>query len=328
MRIHVITAANNIFVPPLCATIASVLKNITTPVSFYILQNGLTGESCKIIESMFAGSRCTVEFLQIDRHMFDVFDLEKTHTTVETAFRFSIVDLKPDLKKAIYLDCDLIVRADLRELWDIDIGDCYAGVIYDQFDVKSAGQKYFEMLDPERYFNAGVLVLNLERIRRDFRTSTFLELAIRNRDWMKLHDQDVLNLAFKSNLKFLPLRWNLITYYFEQIPRRLYLTRQEILDARKNPAIVHYSGRNKPWIYPRGIYAHPLAPLYFHYLAMTPYAEQAKTIMKKYGAWRCFCARMRFWWRRPVFFLRLRYWRARAERLVWKSYWKQERFTK
>jgi len=134
---------------------------------------------------------------------------------------------------------------------------------------------------------------------------------VKNRDWIRTHDQDVMNIAFKNNVLFLPLRWNASSVFFRKSPKGLHRTRTEIQDAVRGPGIVHYTGPDKPWVIPGGAAAHSFSHEYFRYLAMTPFASQAEVIRKNFGLRRRAHLLVWYWWKHPGFFLRPSYWRNR-----------------
>ncbi|MGO2290660.1 MAG: glycosyltransferase, partial [Lactococcus cremoris] len=68
---------------------------------------------------------------------------------------------------------------------------------------------YLNLKSFEDYFQAGVLVLNLQAIRKDFTTEKFINL-VQKRNWIYM-DQDILNLCFKNKVFYLPESWNVIT---------------------------------------------------------------------------------------------------------------------
>ena len=80
-----------------------------------------------------------------------------------------------NLDKIIYLDCDIIVQMDIKQLWDIPLEDCYIAAVAER---DTAVSRYFSLsekvrfwaleMQVERYFNSGVIVLNLKKIRECF----------------------------------------------------------------------------------------------------------------------------------------------------------------
>ena len=93
---------------------------------------------------------------------------------------------------------------------------------------------------------------------------------------LKNHDQDIINILFHDNKQMLPFRYNLLEYYL-YVEEWLYLDRKyypEIIDACKNPAIIHFCMPQKPWHYEC---INPFKDLYYKYRKMTPWSEVGLT---------------------------------------------------
>ena len=102
-----------------------------------------------------------------------------------------------------------------------------------------------EMSDPDDYFISGLLVLNLNKIRKEYPGNLLIELAA-SRDWLQ-HDQDVLNYICRDG-KALLLHpaWNVLQDYGNNryLPSPL---KEMWLESERNPKIIHYGGSGKPW---------------------------------------------------------------------------------
>lgn len=103
----------------------------------------------------------------------------------------------PEYNKCIYLDCDLIVYGDLKELYETELGNNYlAGVrdchIMEDTPREVQHQNLLGLPSRDKYVNAGVLVINLEKIRNDSLVPCFLK-QLKRENWYE--DQDVLNLC-------------------------------------------------------------------------------------------------------------------------------------
>ncbi|EIP97494.1 LPS:glycosyltransferase [Opitutaceae bacterium TAV1] len=306
--IPVFFACNDAYVPHLCVTIVSILENSDAPFSFHVLNQDISEESQNQVLKLGSLRPFDIEFIHVNRGMFGDLKIDAEHVSIETAFRFLVPQIRPEFRKAIYLDCDLVVQDDLKKLWDVEPGQNYAGVVEDLLPRKDY-RSHKARIGIRRYFNAGMLLLNLEQIRQDFSVETFLSIERKNRAWFLFADQDVLNFAFANRVIYLPLRWNVVAPVFRnhrRINRDHSYTRQEIVSARNSPAIVHFVGQDKPWVVPRGITAHPCVSEYYRYLRKTPFADQEKQIMRSFPATRIF---LRYWWRRPFFFFRLNFWK-------------------
>ena len=171
-----------------------------------------------------------------------------------TYYRFAIPQLF-NVDKAIYLDVDVLVKADLSELWDIDMKNNYVhGVradvnIFSSWSHKRTRFDYWTKFDDWRgnYINAGVLLLNLNMIRKN----SVIERCIELIDYPFFYqDQDIINLVMKPFIGFLPPKFNCMTFYTDKgllkLEKQRIFTSDEIEESVNRPAIIHYAGK-KPW---------------------------------------------------------------------------------
>lgn len=128
------------------------------------------------------------------------------------------------------------------------------------------------------YFNAGVLLLLIDRLRvLDF-TSKALSYIRENHDVIRFHDQDVLNALLCNNKEYMPLKYNVLDTFLikgANIPKRYKMSRDDIY----NPIVIHFSGPLKPWHIEC---KHPLKQEFYNYIAKTPY-RNFKPLMKNKG---------------------------------------------
>lgn len=175
-----------------------------------------------------------------------------------------------DLDKIIYLDCDIIVRASLSDLWCMHLKKSVAGVVDTGFD--HAGRLMecgVRLQDP--YLNSGVIVLNLDRIRSQG-YETLLEEAARRLPNPEFPDQDWINLMFESDKLILPPKWNAMSHFFssESLSIEPY-TPAEIEAVHTHPKICHFTNI-KPWT--MSYNEHPYWFEYWECLKKTPYRIQ------------------------------------------------------
>ena len=163
--------------------------------------------------------------------------------SVGTLYRLFIPEILKNLDKIIYLDCDIVVNADIAELWNVDIGDhALAGArdntSYDIFYKTLPSHMKFRFkilkLQRDRYINAGVLLMNLKKMRE---LGDFTQIAF---NWLIIHehaalafDQDTLNVLFMNSIKIIDNKFDYFNYAIEDID----------LSGR----IIHYIGGPKPW---------------------------------------------------------------------------------
>jgi lipopolysaccharide biosynthesis glycosyltransferase len=150
--------------------------------------------------------------------------------------------VRPDVERILYLDCDMLVRDDVRYLFDLELGGHAIAAVRDTSGASITGQrdvkKNRDIFDPAHsYFNAGLVLIDIAKWREADVIGRMEEAYASGVMQRIYYDQDLLNLVFKDRWLKLPWRWNLI-------------------DARRvhegvDPAIVHYTGNTKPW----GIFA-------------------------------------------------------------------------
>lgn len=135
--------------------------------------------------------------------------------SIGALFRLFIPDLL-DIDKVIYLDCDILVRLDIRELWNTDVEDyCLAGVLDGSCNRRFFSLSYDSICDSlngcpsSSYINSGVLLMNLKRIRE---WGNLFQMAmkwrIRHSHTNRCIDQDILNSLFFGFIKFLDVKFN------------------------------------------------------------------------------------------------------------------------
>ena len=190
------------------------------------------------------------------------------HFALETYFRLLMPELMPAYKKVLYLDCDVIVKADLAELYAVDVGDYLLAACHDAdtaglYNGFEPNKKYYmdqvlKIEKPYEYFQAGVILFNLEQFRKTYTSAQMLEFAASN-EW-ELLDQDVLNYLAQGQYKSVDMAWNVMTDWrriripeiISRAPKRL---RDEYMKAHNAPKIIHYAGPDKPWQQPYADYA-------------------------------------------------------------------------
>lgn len=178
-------------------------------------------------------------------------------------YRLYVPKLFPQYKKIIYLDSDIIVMSDIAELYFSLENEFAAAVIdygingyietesfYNIWVDKYCNARFYyikycgiEEQNLYKYFNSGVLVLNLDKIRRNNVDKQCLELIFNKK--FAYPDQDVLNILFKGDIKILPQEWNFIPCKNNDLKFNKFLVEQ-YNSALSKIKIIHFAG-NKPW---------------------------------------------------------------------------------
>jgi lipopolysaccharide biosynthesis glycosyltransferase len=190
--------------------------------------------------------------------------------------RLTVSDALPDaVSKAIWLDCDLVVQHDLGALWDTDVGDRYVLAAQDMnvpYVSSFLGVRHHAELGIDasaKYFNAGVMVVNLALWREHDVVERAVEYLHRYGDDVVFLEQEALNVVLAGKWRELDLRWN----QNASVSGRPFFKARH-LDERtyhrvvRDPWIVHFNGNIKPWTIPESA----SSALYFRYLDRTPWA--------------------------------------------------------
>ncbi|MDR1145101.1 MAG: glycosyltransferase family 8 protein, partial [Verrucomicrobiales bacterium] len=131
-----------------------------------------------------------------------------SHISHAAYLRYDLPYLFPDLSRILYLDCDLVVLGDLRELYALDLTDCYAAAV--EMPLTVSGRYVREELRHDGpYLCSGVLVLNLEKLRRDDMPRQLAEFT-RYRPWLRCLDQDAMNALFEQQIRWAGQEYNVM----------------------------------------------------------------------------------------------------------------------
>lgn len=233
-------------------------------------------ESLKNIIIHFKHSKKSIVFYNIDGEKYqDLPRLDnsnpKNYITKAAYYILYIPELLPtDIDKVLYLDCDIIVRHSLENLWNIDLKNKSVAVVPDV--AEGLIDKYNRLRYPQvnGYFNSGVVLISLKKWRHKKILSDFTSFINKHPDWIKLHDQDVLNRAFYDDKLILPIKYNFQEgFLWKEIFYDYWKYEKEVLEARKDPVIIHYTD-SKPW--KKGC-DHPWKDVFFNYQKETEWAD-------------------------------------------------------
>ena len=249
-----------------CVSAVSILKNsnINDNINFYILDGGLTEKDKTYIELLKNIKDFNIEYLQIDEKDFKDCPLLKEkgdkhkdyHVTLPTYFRFKLPELLPKLEKILYLDCDVIVRTSLKELFAVSFKDKAVAMVEDVESKREAAR-----LGLKKYCNAGVMLINLDYWRKNDISRLLFDYVKTNKKKILWQDQDVINAVLDEKIKYINNKWNYQYFLYDEV------------DSKKlsECCILHLAGRFKPWLMP---FEHFLYDYYYSYLLLTPFSEK------------------------------------------------------
>ncbi len=266
---------HNFVMPTGVMTYSLCVNNKSSGVVFHFITDESVTQQDKIdlfnITSKFVEKR--IEFYPIDSTFFKTLpQLDGRLLTQATYYRLFLSEILPStLNKVLYLDGDMIVCQSLLKLWNIDISNVALAGVPDLLSNKETCKR---LACPSQltYFNAGVLLINLDYWRKNHVISQFMDYINFNGDNLYYHDQDVLNYVFRERKLLLPLEYNIISVFlFRYNQQQIKEMGLDVKSALKHPFIVHFTDVTKPWQRTENTPSdpHPFAKDYVFYQSKT-----------------------------------------------------------
>lgn len=191
--------------------------------------------------------------------------LKESRFSPATLYRLLAGSLLPaQVKKLIYLDADTIVNLDIQELWKLPLTG-YLMAAADEMTVTlgcPAEQPLVQagFVPREEYFNAGVLVFDMQAFRQVPELATAGVDMLAKNPACFCYDQDILNYFFADSYRHLPLSFNDFV-----VSER---NRGEVIVRRH---IYHYAGKALDVFNP----SEPFNELFLQYFVLTPWLDKA-----------------------------------------------------
>ena len=267
-NVAIAVSCNEYYMPLLGVMLNSLLKNGSEDNNYDIIVvrnlNDFESETSKRYVKMLnkdIGNRknASIRFVDISRLIGNKEFFVRGNFTPETYFRLFLPEIMVNYDKVLYLDADMVVKHDVAELYNYDIGDNLLGAVRDP--IISGSNKaylynkhdYMEQLGIENiydYFQAGVLLINLNEISKDKLCERMIEYAASHD--CDLVDQDVLNLFCQGRVKYIDNKWNVDvnTIANSVVPFAPVKMWKEYQYNRDNAYIYHFAGADKPWCNP------------------------------------------------------------------------------
>lgn len=296
--INILCATDANYVPYCGVMLTSVFEsNKHTRVDAYILTDTpLPAKAQRQFAQLAEKYGNSINYLLIDKSFLEKFPIKgMSYWSIATYYRLYASELLPEsVHRILYLDCDIIVRGDLSPLWQLDLTDKAAGGVSDIFEYWGEFQRRLHYPMEAGYFNAGVLLINVDYWRKHNIGQQCLEFLKNHYDWIEANDQDVLNAVLWDKKLRLPVTYNyqvqfLADYFYHKEEPEL---QAEIWNTKDNPIVIHYAVPTKPWnvLY----YQMPYKKIWWQYKRLSPWwyilpsLPKRKTVnylIKRYLLW-------------------------------------------
>ena len=270
--IHVISCVDKNYLQHLGALTVSLFENKTCSnnIIYHIVHDELSESDKALFAGIEKKYHATVVFHDI-AHLYHKYEhiVANERYPYAALHRLLISEIfPPEIKKVLYLDCDIIINGDISGLWNIDINNYVTAAVEDA--VPFSRHPVLMMPEKSLYFNSGVLLINLEKWTHLGITDKTLKFMMDFPESCPYPDQDALNAILYNDWLRLPPKYNQQSALHYLPGKRLVYSKTEYAEALKCPVIIHYTGvikNTKPWHY---IDVHPLKKYYYKYLTITP----------------------------------------------------------
>lgn len=234
---NILMAVDSAYVKHAKVTIFSVAYHNPEHLCLYLLHSGLKQGELQSLGN-FVRRRCHGELIPVflDREQFKKLPI-RGHFSRETYYRIYAPYLLPAaVERILWLDADLVVKKSLKSLYEKDFdGKCLIACENAKDSVEESVRRLG--LKRAKYFNAGVLLMNLKAMREYADKERLEAFVYDNLSLFLWQDQDILNLFFEDSCLFADSRYNC------QVPAGESFEEKAVQEA----AVLHYVGGLKPW---------------------------------------------------------------------------------
>lgn len=259
--INIIFSSDDNYAQYMGVSICSIFENKIDGylINIYVLDGGISKENIIKLTILEEKYSFEIKFIQVNSLIFNEFYTSR-HITKAAYYRIIIPNLFPNLKKVLYLDCDTIVIGNVLELYKININNYYFAAVEDLY-MGQARHNDLNIPLAAKYFNSGVMLINLERWRNNNLSQLILNFIKNSKIKLEFHDQDAINANTFNKWLNLPLKFNYMSTLFNK---------NDLNNKKQNILIIHYTGL-KPWNYFSHNYFNTY---YFYYLSKTPWKNK------------------------------------------------------
>lgn len=276
---------NDKYVPVFSVLLRSIIENSRAENNYdiIVLSQDITEANKAQLNNMIVQNNISLRFCNSSKYIdgLNMYVANKEYTN-DMYVRVLIPHILQKYDKVLVLDADMVCKTDVAELYNTDLGECWAGAVKDVVfcgylngTVEGSlnyAQKTLKLLEPYNYCNTGVILFNCKKIREMY-SFDFLRDFIGAHKF-RIYEQDTLNVLLDGHIMFLDRRWNLYTYTSDFIEKCVNYAplsdKSEYLEARETPFIIHYAAHPKPWRIGNGDFA----PDFWNYARNSTYYEE------------------------------------------------------
>ena len=238
IKIHICINLNNDYIYITLVALESELSNMNKEKSIYVYHilctDDLSNKNILKVKNLSDKYKDNIEL--IFYNMSNVFIQFKQQRLSQVTYYRLLLPIIVPYERIIYHDTDILVFKDLLEMYQTPFNNSYVLGSLDLIsDVKT-----------DRYINGGVLLLNLDKIRKDNKHIELIKMALYHKKLNK-HDQTVINYVLYPNIGLLPFKFGVFNFQSELDIEKIYiniirqkLDTKELIKAFNDPGIIHF----------------------------------------------------------------------------------------
>lgn len=274
-KIPIVFAFDDKYALPASIAIKSLLdsRDKNTEYEIFVLHNGLKTST----KNKF--SKITdIKWIEVPKDSFNGFP-ESSSWNELVYYRLLIPNLIPEYDKIIYSDIDVLFKKDLSNVYNTNIDDYYwAGVIAEKNTPDTCCHKYFPENKNEYIYMSGFMLINSKKMLEDKIKEQLYKNVNLFKDRLRFFDLDLLNITCNKILA-LPFEYCVLENIYEDVTQakefpwlNKYYSLDLLTNAKNDPAIIHYAGRNpKIWLRKPD----KIASYYWQYIVNSPFYNKA-----------------------------------------------------
>lgn len=244
---NIVLCTDENFSIPCLVCIVSILENNKNNVcNIFVLTDGLEDSTVGKFKHLSNLYKQKIDIIKINENYFDGLVVSSFYPR-SIYYRYMIPNVLENEDRALYLDCDIIVKSSLSSFYNMDITDVPCAVVIDQSADDILIKNRIET--SSTYWNSGVLLMNLNNWRQYGLTKKLVDFINENQDKCIYPDQDAMNILFDKNVAYADVKYNCQVDWFYDI-NKVRVSKKywnSIKQAVNNPVIIHYCERIKPW---------------------------------------------------------------------------------
>ncbi len=230
----------------------------------YAMNSTLTEEDFEYVKNYLHTDRLQIVDIKVDSSILTGAPVTDRYP-LEMYYRIFAAEFLPEyVDRVLYLDPDLVVMKPLDSLYNMDMGDNYFAAASHVGNILTKMNNIrLNTEDDSPYINSGVMLMNIDLLRKEQDYKKVLEYIDRRRPLLVLPDQDVISAVYSGRIiEIDPLVYNMtdrLLLHPDTIEKGVNLEW-----VANNTAIIHFCGRNKPW---KDRYIGQLGYIYHHIAA-------------------------------------------------------------